>query len=125
MAEERYGHRLQTRNFRPVTSGAILSIDYSPKNKLVEVEFKDSDIYHYLDAKKKEWEKMLEFVRKKEGLGGYVNSVFKDPYNKGEAHNNYRLTLFEFKHSIFLQQSIYSISFRFIFSFHFSFFYFK
>jgi len=96
MAEERYGLRLQTENYRPTKSEAIDSIDYSPKAKIIEIEFKDDGIYHYLDAKKTEWKKMLEFVENKKGLGGYVNQTFKEPYKKREREY-YRLIVLEEK----------------------------
>ena len=90
MAEESYGVRLQTSNFRKVISDAVDSIDYSPSIKIIEIEFKGGDIYHYLDAKKPEWNKMLALAKKKEGLGAYINQVFKAPYKNGER-NYYRL----------------------------------
>jgi hypothetical protein len=92
MTEERYGFRLQTGNFRKVISDAVHSIDYSPALKIIEVEFKGGDIYHYLDVKKSEWNKMIECADKKEGLGGYINQVFKEPYKKGER-SYYRLNV--------------------------------
>jgi hypothetical protein len=84
MAEERYGVRLRTKNFRRVRSNAVDSIDYSAKVKIIEVEFKGANIYHYLNVKRTEWDKMIEFADKGEGLGVYINQVFKQPYDKGE-----------------------------------------
>lgn len=94
MAEEKYGFRLQSKNFRTVTSEAVDSIDYNPKAKIIEIEFKGGDVYHYLDAKNAEWKKMLGFVQKKKGLGAYVNQLFKEPYKKGERRY-YRLIALE------------------------------
>ena len=37
---DKYGERLGTKNFRKVTSEAALSIDYSPKRKIIEIEYK-------------------------------------------------------------------------------------
>jgi hypothetical protein len=96
MAEEKYGVRLQSGNFRTVTSDAVETIDYSPEAKIIEIEFKNEDVYHYLDAKKTEWNKMLEFADKKKGLGGYVNQVFKVPYKKGKREY-YKLNIIEEK----------------------------
>ena len=76
--------RLYTKNFRRVKSHAATTIDYDPKAKIIEIEFKTGEIYHYCDAKRSEWNKMIEFAAKKEGLGTYVNQVFKKPYYSGE-----------------------------------------
>jgi hypothetical protein len=75
---------LHTKNFRRVTSKAITGIDYNAKAKIIEVEFKDGEVYHYLNAQIREWDKMMEFADKKKGLGAYINQVFKEPYKRGK-----------------------------------------
>jgi len=99
MTEERYGARLHTSNFRTVISDAVDSIDYSQKIKIIEVEFKGGDVYHYLNAKRTEWNKMIAFADQKEGLGAYINQVFKAPYKKGER-NYYKLNIIHKKQHI-------------------------
>jgi hypothetical protein len=100
MTEERHGARLHTSNFRTVTSDAVDSIDYSPKVKIIEVEFKGGDTYHYLNAKRTEWNKMIACADQKEGLGAYINQVFKAPYKKGER-NYYKLNVVPGKLNIY------------------------
>ncbi|MEP6683879.1 MAG: KTSC domain-containing protein [Parafilimonas sp.] len=80
---EKYAIRLRTDNFRKVTSKAIANIDYDREAKIIEIKFKDGEIYHYLDAKKTEWNRMIEFADKEKGLGAYINQVFKEPYKTG------------------------------------------
>ena len=92
--KEKYELRLGTKNFRRVTSDAVASIDYSPGAKIIEIEFKDGEIYHYLNAKKTEWNKMIGFAGRKKGLGGYVNQGFKEPYKSGER-KYYKLNVIE------------------------------
>jgi hypothetical protein len=82
---DKYGIRLNTKNFRKVTSEAVLSIDYHRKLKTIEIEYHNNDVYHYLNANNKEWGKMIEFANKGEGLGGYINHDFK------KKHDYYKL----------------------------------
>jgi hypothetical protein len=93
---KKHALRLRTKNFRRVTSEAVASIDYSPATKIIEVKFKDGEIYHYLNTKKTEWNKMIEFADKGKGLGAYINQVFKEPYKTGER-NYYKLNVIEEK----------------------------
>jgi nitrogen fixation/metabolism regulation signal transduction histidine kinase len=86
--------RLRTKNYRRVISEAISNIDYNAKLKIIEIEFKDGEVYHYLNAKKSEWNKMIEFADKGKGLGAYINQIFKEPYKTGER-KYYRLNAIE------------------------------
>ena len=74
---DKYGVRLNTENFRKVTSEAALSIDYDKRLKIIEIEHLNNDVYHYLNTNNKEWAKMVDFSNKGEGLGGYINHDFK------------------------------------------------
>jgi hypothetical protein len=89
---EKYEVRLRTKNFRRVKSEAVKSIDYEPTEKIIEIEYTTGETYHYRDAKRKEWNKMMEFANKGEGLGGYINEVFKEPYKKQER-DSYKVNL--------------------------------
>ena len=75
---DKYSLRLHTKNFRRVTSEATLSIDYSSKIKIIEIEYKTGKIYHYLQMNKKMSNKFLEFANKEKGLGAYINQEFKN-----------------------------------------------
>ena len=74
---DKYGDRLHTINFRRVTSEAAISIDYHPKLKIIEIEYKTGKVYHYLHMNKKIWDTFLEFANIGEGLGAYINRDFK------------------------------------------------
>lgn len=87
---DKYAQRLHTGNFRKVTSDAVNSIDFDEKQNIVEVEWKGRHVYHYLNATKKEWNKMIEFANEGKGLGTYLNQVFKKPYDNCER-NYYQL----------------------------------
>ncbi|MBA3649585.1 MAG: KTSC domain-containing protein [Chitinophagales bacterium] len=79
---DKYGIRLNTENHRKVSSQAVSSIDYSVKEKIIEIKFKEeARIFHYLNVKRNEWNKMMGLAEKKKGLGVYINQVFKKPYN--------------------------------------------
>jgi hypothetical protein len=78
---DKYGVRLNTKNFRKVTSEAALSIDYDQRLKIIEIEYLNEDVYHYLNSNNKEWTKMIEFANKEKGLGGYINHDFKDKHD--------------------------------------------
>ena len=89
---DKYGERLYTKNFRIVTSEAAISIDYYPKLKIVEIEYKTGKIYHYLNINKEIWKKFLEFADKGKGLGTYINQDFKNMIDR-DNHDYYELTL--------------------------------
>ena len=91
---EKQALRLRTKNFRYVTSRAVTAIDYNARAKIIEIEFREGEVYHYLNAKKTEWGTLLQFAAKKEGLGVYVNTVFKKPYENGER-KYYKLNVIE------------------------------
>ena len=82
---DKYGDRLHTKNFRRVTSEAAISIDYYPKLKIIEIEYKTGKIYHYLNMNKKVWNTFLELANKGKSLGTYINQDFKNMINE----NNY------------------------------------
>ncbi len=75
---DKHGSRLNTKNYRRVTSDAVISIDYYTKLKIVEIEYKTENIYHYLRINKDTWGKFLEFADKGKGLGTYINKNFKE-----------------------------------------------
>ncbi len=83
---DKYGVRLGTSSFKKVTSSAVLSVDYDAKENIVEIEYKNGNVYHYLNANKKEWSRIIGFIKKGEGLGTYINQVFKIIYNNNERN---------------------------------------
>jgi hypothetical protein len=82
---DKYGGRLNTKNFRKVTSEAVLSIDYDQRLKTIEIEYHNKEVYNYLNTNNKEWAKMIEFANKGKGLGAYLNHDFK------KKHDYYKL----------------------------------
>jgi hypothetical protein len=87
---DKFGRRLHTINFRRVTSEAVNSIDYDPRLKIIEIEYKPGNIYHYLNMDKNTWDKFLEFADRGEGLGNYINHNFKRQVDD-ERHDYYEL----------------------------------
>jgi len=87
---DKYGRRLHTENFRRVTSEAVNNIDYDPGLKIIEIEYKPGNIYHYLNMNKNAWNKFLELADKGEGLGNYINHNFKKKIDD-EGHDYYEL----------------------------------
>ena len=103
--QSRTGPRLNTKNFiKTPLSKAVISIDYSAKLKLLEIEFRDNQqIYHYKNVKKDVYEKLLmlkklresrssfseEKVEEKYSIGKFVNQKVKTP------HDYYELQVLE------------------------------
>ena len=85
MLPDKYGVRLNSNYFRKVKSHAVVSIDYDERLKMIEIEFVNKEVYHYLNTNHKEWNKFIEFSNKGEGLGAYINQVFK------KKHDYYKL----------------------------------
>lgn len=87
----KYGLRLSTKNFRPVSSHAARSIDYNKKLKIIEIEYISKDIYHYLMVTDADWKKFIFYANKMEGLGEHI-SKFKKAY-EGQKYNYYKLII--------------------------------
>jgi hypothetical protein len=79
------GERLYTKNFTRTSSRAVASADFDEKHRLIELEWRDdpeNKIYHYENATKAEWKKIIELGKTQgHGLGEYLNKYFKNPYN--------------------------------------------
>ena len=89
--EDQYGDRLRTHNFKPVHSRAVNSIDYDQRLKIIEIEYKSGDVYHYKNMNKKEWEILLEIIKNPKGLGEYLNKKFKPRFESSTKFIYYRL----------------------------------
>ena len=59
---DEYGVSLKTKNFRKVMSESSLSIDYNQNLKIIEIEYLNEDVYHYLKANNKEWAKFYNLI---------------------------------------------------------------
>jgi hypothetical protein len=86
---DKYGVRLNTKNFRHVSSHAARSIDYDKRLKIIEIEYITKEIYHYLKATEDDWNKFISYANKKEGLGEHI-SKFKTRYDGG-GYDFYKL----------------------------------
>jgi hypothetical protein len=76
--ETKNAPRLETDNFRFInTSEAVQSIDYSRRLKILEVEFINGGVYHYLNVSRETWKELQETIESGESLGAYVNSTIK------------------------------------------------
>lgn len=70
--------RLETDNFRFVnTSEAVQSLDYSKRLKILEVEFINGGVYHYLNVSNDTWKQLQETIEDGESLGAYINASIK------------------------------------------------
>lgn len=86
--ETRNAPRLETDNFRFInTSEAVQSIDYSKRLKILEVEFINGGVYHYLKVNGDTWKALQETIAQGESLGGYVNGPVKT------NHDYYKLAV--------------------------------
>jgi hypothetical protein len=75
--------RINTSNYRVVTSRAIVNVDYDPERKIIEVQFTTGQIYHYENARAEQWSRILSLIPRKKGLGGYINTEFKRYFETG------------------------------------------
>ena len=87
--QDHYGDRLRTSNFKRVNSRAVNSIDYDERLKIIEIEYKTGEIYHYTNMNKKEWKMLLECLKEGNSLGGYLNARFK-PRFEDEKNRKYK-----------------------------------
>jgi hypothetical protein len=86
-----YGKRLRSKNFRRVNSHAAYNINYDEKKKIIEIEYKNGRIYHYLDMGKNDWKKLLKYADKGEGFGAYINQKFKPIFENSDDYKFYEL----------------------------------
>ena len=61
-------------------SGTTAYIDYSEKNKILEVEFDGGHVYHYLAVEPERWEEYKEILKSGASSGIYVNTKIKPRY---------------------------------------------
>ena len=69
--------RLRTRNYSGVRSEALLSMDYRPQSRTLELEFIDGEVYHYYKVPDRYWRRIQEIAASGESLGTYINRDFK------------------------------------------------
>jgi hypothetical protein len=55
-----HGKRLCSKNFKRVDSHAANNINYDEKKKIIEIEYKNGGVYHYLGMDKNDWKKLLK-----------------------------------------------------------------
>lgn len=63
-----------------VTSSNVASMAYDSKSRILEVEFKGGEIYHYFDAPVSVWTELRRRQRTGESIGKYLNSHVKGIY---------------------------------------------
>ena len=86
-----HGKRLRSKNFKRVDSHAANNINYDEKKKIIEIEYKNGRIYHYLDMDKNDWKKLLKYADKGEGFGAYINQKFKPIFENSDDYKFYEL----------------------------------
>lgn len=73
--------RLNTKNkLSTPKSGTTAYIDYSTKNKILEVEFTAGKAYHYLEVELPVWEEYRELILAGGSSGEFVNRRIKPEY---------------------------------------------
>jgi hypothetical protein len=76
---DKYGDRLNTKNFRNVDSGGVLSIDYDERHKIIEIEDKKGTICQFENAAKNEWDAFILCLNKERDLAACIKE-FKGKY---------------------------------------------
>ena len=60
----------------PVTSSNILSVGYDPGGEMLEVEFKKTGVYQYLNVPQFMWERLMMA----DSVGKFFNAEIKNAY---------------------------------------------
>jgi hypothetical protein len=61
----------------PVSSSSIVSIGYDAGSETLEVEFKKTGVYHYLNVPQFIWERLMTA----ESIGKFFNAEVKNAYS--------------------------------------------
>ena len=88
---DKYGDRLNTKNFRNVEFSGVLSIDYDERQKIVEIEDAKGYLYHFENASKTEWNAFILCLNKEEDLAICIKE-FKNKY-ESPYYYYYRLII--------------------------------
>jgi hypothetical protein len=78
--------RLNTKNktFTP-SSGTTVYVDYSAKEKTLEVEFDGGKVYHYYKVAPSIWKEYRKVIEEGQSSGVYVNTKIKPFYDYREV----------------------------------------
>lgn len=60
----------------PVESESVRTVGYDPRSRVLQVEFQNGAIYHYLDVPEPEWQALLQA----ESIGRFITHRIKDSY---------------------------------------------
>ena len=77
---DKYGERLNTKNYRDVEISDACSIDYEDKHKIIEIEDANGEIYQFENASKIEWDTFLACLNKEKDLDICIKQ-FKSKYD--------------------------------------------
>lgn len=77
MLPPKKGKRLGTENFLRVDSRAARSIDFAARERTIEIEFINGDVYHYYKAPPQLWAQITGIVEAGMSLGTFLNQEFK------------------------------------------------
>ena len=61
-------------------SGTTVYIDYIPKNRILEIEYKNGKTYRYLDVEPEVWEDYKDTIQAGRSSGVFVNFNIKPHY---------------------------------------------
>jgi hypothetical protein len=88
---DKYGDRLNTKNFRNVDSNDALSIDYDERHNIIEIEDAKGDIWQFENASKSEWNTFILCLNKGKGFSICMED-FKNKY-ESPYYYYYRLII--------------------------------
>lgn len=77
---DKFGERLNTKNFRLVDFSGVLSIDYDDRHKIMEIEDTNGDICQFENADKSEWNAFILCLNKEKDLAICLKQ-FKNKYD--------------------------------------------
>jgi hypothetical protein len=88
---DKYGDRLNTKNFRNVDLSGVFSIDYDEKHKILEIEDTTGEVCQFENANKSEWNAFIECLNKEKDLAVCIKD-FKKKYDS-PYYYYYRLVI--------------------------------
>jgi tyrosyl-tRNA synthetase len=71
------GKQMTSINRQPIESSMLAAIGYDEENQMLEVEFKNGEVYQYFEFPKEEYENFLEVKDNEESLGSFFNKNIK------------------------------------------------
>jgi hypothetical protein len=61
-------------------SGTTIMVNYDAGSRILEVQFIEGDLYHYLDVPPRVWKGLVAEIKNGGSSGAYVNKTIKPKY---------------------------------------------